>query len=90
MAEIYGNTTTTPINPDAFADGGSGIIDLTYNPESENAQSGIAVAEALKTVNVDLSNYYNKTEMDTQIGDIETALDGIIAIQNELIGGESV
>ena len=48
MAEIYGNTTTTPINPDAFADGGSGIIDLTYNPESENAQSGIAVADAIK------------------------------------------
>lgn len=48
MAEIYGNTTTTPINPDAFADGGSGIIDQTYNPNSSNAQSGKAVADAIK------------------------------------------
>ena len=69
MAEIYGNTTTTPINPDAFADGGSGIIDLTYNPQSENAQSGKAVAGVL--------------------GNIETALDSIIEIQNTLIGGDS-
>ena len=45
-------------------------IDQTYNPESENAQSGKAVAEAL--------------------GNIETALDNIIAIQNSLIGGGNV
>lgn len=45
-------------------------IDQTYNPESENAQSGKAVAQA--------------------IGDIESALDGIIAIQESLIGGDSV
>lgn len=51
------------------ADGGI-TIDQIYNPESENAQSGKAVADAL--------------------GNIETALDGIIAIQNELIGGENV
>lgn len=30
---------------------------------------------------------YTKTEIDTQIGDIETALDNIIVIQNALIGG---
>lgn len=46
---------------------GIGTVDQTYNPTSENAQSGIAVAEA--------------------IGDIETALDSIIEIQNQLIGG---
>ena len=40
--------------------------------------------------NVDLSNYYTKAEIDTMIGDIDVALDGVIAIQNELIGGESV
>ena len=31
-----------------------------------------------------------KTEVDEQIGDIETVLDNIIAIQNEFIGGDSV
>lgn len=45
------------------------VVDQNYNPESKNAQSGIAVAEA--------------------VGDIETALDGIIAIQNSLMGGGS-
>ena len=29
------------------------------------------------------------TYVDEQIGDIETALDGIIAIQNSLLGGDS-
>lgn len=33
---------------------GGGIVDQTYNPESKNAQSGKAVAEAIKTVpNID-------------------------------------
>ena len=63
MPEIYGNTTTTPLNPNAFPGGGG---------------------------DVDLSNYYTKEEINTQIGDIETALDAIIAIQNELIGGDGV
>ena len=31
-----------------FNGGGSIVVDQTYNPESENAQSGIAVAEAIK------------------------------------------
>ena len=44
-------------------------VDQSYNPESENPQSGIAVAEA--------------------IGDIETILDSIIAIQVGLIGGDT-
>lgn len=30
-----------------------------------------------------------KVAVEAQIGDIETALDGIIAIQNELIGGDN-
>ena len=32
----------------------------------------------------------SKEYVDNQIGDIETALDGIIAIQNELMGGDAV
>ena len=84
--EIIGGVTGTPIAPGAMRER---IVDQTYNPESENAQSGKAVAEALKTANVDLSNYYTKPEIDSQIGDIETALDNIIAIQNSLIGGSN-
>ncbi len=36
-----------------------------------------------------LVDYATKAELETQIGDIETALDSIIAIQNSLIGGDS-
>ena len=36
----------------------------------------------------DSLNYADKTYVDNAIGDIETALDSIIAIQNELIGGD--
>jgi hypothetical protein len=46
--------------------------------------------ENLVTPDIDLSNYYTKPEIDQKIGNIETALDNIIAIQNELIGGEGV
>lgn len=54
-------------------DGNDAVIDQVYSPTSENAQSGKAVAEAITQV----------------VGDIETALDNIIAIQRELIGGDS-
>ena len=52
-------------------------VDQTFNPNSENAQSGKAVAEALATVKVDLSGYYTKEETDAIVGDIETLLGGI-------------
>ena len=50
--------------------GGSGVVDQTYNPESENAQSGIAVAEALaglpiKYVESDSSNPIYLREMES-------------------------
>ena len=71
MSEIMGGVTATPIAFDAIKES---ITDQTYNPESKNAQSGKAVAEALAT----------------EVGNIETALDNIIAVQNTLIGGDSV
>ena len=37
-----------------------------------------------------ITDAYTKTDIDSKIGDIETALDSIIAIQNSLIGGDSV
>lgn len=95
-------------------------VDQTYNPESENAQSGYAVAEAVSNLPyVDIAlGYYplssdeiNAEEIDNYstyvykassalpcrfslaglksvlVGDIDTALDNIIAIQNSYIGG---
>jgi hypothetical protein len=117
MAEIYGSTTTTPIKPDLFTT----TVDQTYKPNSENAQSGIAVAEAIESkidqtfimgstnaqsgealaemytmltndfiqADIDLWNVIVKVYVDGKVGDIETALDGIISIQNSLIGGDA-
>jgi FlaG/FlaF family flagellin (archaellin) len=36
-----------------------------------------------------ITDAYTKTEIDTQIGDIEAALDNIIMLQNSCIGGDS-
>lgn len=52
--------------------------------------------ENLETSDVDLSNYYTKNEVyskeeiNEQVGDIEAALDGIITLQENLIGGDTV
>ncbi len=71
VKDTNGNIIEIPaIKGDKGADGKDAVIDQTYNPESENAQSGRAVAEA--------------------IGNIDLALDNIIAIQNSLIGGDNV
>lgn len=47
------------------------MVDQEYNPESENAQSGIAVAEAI----------------DGSVGDINNALEELIEIQDSIIKG---
>lgn len=60
------------------------IVDQTFDDTSNNAQSGTAIGEFL------WHNYYTKEETNAIVGDIETALDSIIEIQNTLIGGESV
>lgn len=65
-------------------------VDQTYNPESENAQSGKAVYEAVTNkeqyiFSVIRENYATKEE----VGNIEIVLDNIIATQNTLIGGDS-
>ena len=62
---------------DTGENGKDAITEQTYNPKSQNAQSGLALAEALKPI-------------EDNIGDIESALDKIIEIQNELIGGVGV
>ena len=63
MAKIYGGTTTTPINPNAFAGGGNTKVDQTYNPESENAQSGKAVAAAIE------NNLDKMADLQTQLNE---------------------
>lgn len=56
---IYGGTTATP-TPITF-------VDQTYDPESENAQSGIAVAEAVAEKPWELIEDITLTEAVTQI-----------------------
>lgn len=46
--------------------------------------------EMSDTSNNAVQNKVIKNYIDESIGDIETALDSIIAIQNSLIGGDSV
>ena len=62
---------------DLTASGGQGVVDQSYNPESENAQSGTAVAEALQT----LDKKYELIETITLTEDVaqitrETSPDG--------------
>lgn len=63
--------------------------DLSDYATKEFAQ-GIAITEAqavASQLNARLVHeYYNKTEIDTITGDIDSALEEIIAIQNQLMG----
>lgn len=62
-------------------------------------EGNIIPMPAIKGDKGDKGDSYNLTDVDkqeiadmiaqTEIGDIETALDSIIAIQNSLIGGDS-
>lgn len=57
----------------------SGVtISVEYNRDINKCEFG-------GTPNLD--NYYTKSEVDSLVGDIETALDNIIAMQNSYIGG---
>lgn len=77
LAELKGEKGDKGEKGETGEAGKDAITDQTYNAESQNAQSGIAMAQALEPI-------------EKNIGDIETALDGIIAIQNNLIGGGSI
>lgn len=72
-ADIEGRHPKKPITPGLFDYALMKSVDQIYNSNSPMPQSGKAVAEAVKIT----------------IGDIDTALDNIIAIQNSLIGGGS-
>lgn len=75
MAKIYGSTTATPIKPDAFAPKVEQELDIN----SQNAVSGKALT----------GFYWDFLILQNEVGNIETALDSIIAIQNSLIGGDA-
>lgn len=57
-----------------LGDNQGGIVDVEMSDTSENA----------------VQNKVVKAYVDGNIGDIPTALDAILAIQNEIIGGEAV
>lgn len=69
-----------------FTDTKGAVIDIDYNKDINKA---IGSGGGTGGGSVDLSNYYTKAEIDTKIGDIDSLLDDIIAIQTSLIGGES-
>ena len=63
---------------------------LTGKVETENDNTIVTATALLKTLvgNVDLINYYTKTEIDSMLGDLDAALDAILAIQEDLIDGD--
>ena len=67
--------------------GGGGTVDQVYNPTSQNAQSGTALAHALGTIpTVTVDQVYNPTSANAQsgvamagvIGDINSVLDEVL------------
>ncbi len=71
---------------DAAQQGGSGTVDQTYTPTSENAQSGTAVAEALETIpSVTVDQTFDPVSANAQSGvAVQEALQNIPAPQYEL------
>jgi hypothetical protein len=74
LASLKGEQGIQGPKGDTGAPGKDAETDQSYNKQSKNAQSGFAVAEALQPI-------------ENKIGDIETALDSIIAIQESYLGG---
>lgn len=68
------------LNTEQFAkDYTDSRIDQNFDINSENAVSGKAL----------MMFYWEFLVLQADVGDIETALDSIIAIQNNLIGGDA-
>ena len=65
---------------------------IDYFTEAEKAEF---VADVTNNITPTLESkanskdVYTKTEVDTKLGDIETALDSILAMQEALIGGDN-
>lgn len=72
MAKIIGNTTATPMLVPDFAQTDERKADYVRNKKM--------------SLIVDDVGYATESYVDEKLGDIETALDNIIAIQNNLMG----
>lgn len=79
-----------------FGYGGVDISAGEANPVKISAYGGVEISSAFKPVIIknlatpsEGTDATNKDYVDSLVGDIETALDGIITLQNSLIGGES-
>lgn len=55
---------------------------------STTNEKGNYYFELIGSTAVDLNGYITKDELDTSVGNIESALDAIIELQNSIIGGE--
>lgn len=73
-------------------DGSDVEVDQIYSPTSENAQSGKAVAEAIALIEVDLTNYYTKSEVDDALArvtpTIKTVMDEVAVAGTQYYLGE--
>lgn len=99
MSVIRGNLVGTTMSPEKIAEriGGGGsagaaVLYTEQNLTGAQKQQARANIEAVSENDFDAAiepleqgiNYLNEL-----VGDIETALDSILAIQNELIGGDA-
>jgi hypothetical protein len=65
-------------------------IEVYKNMTDSDYEGPDFVFEKIGSTEINMNNYYTKEEVDKIIGNIEISLNNIIAIQNSLIGGESV
>ena len=68
----------------------SEILDIVYysrNPATSAEESMLDIVYQGANIIASVV-FYNKEQIDNKMGDIESALDNIIAIKNELIGGD--
>ncbi len=59
-------------------------VDQTYNPQSQNAQSGTSVAEAINELNVNINNTFSSAIEETVSGGSALVIDDISPIEHEL------
>ena len=76
---------------------GKGLSTEDYTTAEKEKLSGLAnyddtqIKSDIQTQQNEIDNLNNRiSSVEVSIGDIDTALDGIIAIQNKLIGGGTV
>ena len=105
VIEALGKTTIPSLSAEFIfsvpSKGGDGVCVSFANYEHTDADSEVAVAEFYGTKNDDKvilrnigqgvfeNDAVNKGQLDAAVGDIESALDRIIEMQNSLIGGEA-